>query len=70
MADDNPTGSEGETGDPKEKEKNPTPTLAAEIAKHVVAALSPQPEASSSKGKRDRMVTPPHTHLPFFHLRV
>ena len=51
------------TEDPKEKEKTPTPTLAAEIAKHVVAALRPQPEASTSKGKESRTAipTPPHS---------
>jgi hypothetical protein len=38
---------------------------AAEIAKHVVATLRPQPEAPLSKGKRDSIHNPPHPTLIF-----
>lgn len=62
MADDNTTNPDRKTEGSKE-EKTPTPTLAAEIAKHVVAALRPQPEASTSKGKRicTAIPHPPHS---------
>ena len=58
MAEDNPTNPDGTTEGSKEKKKNPTPTLAAEIAKHVVAALRPQPKASKLKGKRSSTAHP------------
>ena len=37
--------------DPKETDKEATPSLTAEIAKHMVTNLQPLSEASMSKGK-------------------
>lgn len=64
---DNPTNPDRRTESSKESH---TPPLAAEIAKHVVAALRPQPEASSSKGKRNSMAMPTTLIFRFFTPRV
>ena len=59
MADHTLADPTGKTENPKDKEQDSTPLLAAEIAKHMVAALWPQPEASSSKGKNRSLGTTP-----------